>query len=80
MDDKDKKEIVEQVNELKDTAQKKASDILKTADKVVNSPEASIIGALGGKEVNDKIKSGQKIIGDLSHNPAIVGKNTFAEF
>ena len=65
MDDKDKAEIVEQVNDLKDAGQKKASDILKTADKIVNSPEASIIGAIGGKDVEDKIKSGQKIVGDL---------------
>lgn len=65
MDDKDKNEIVEQVNDVKDAGQKKASDILKTADKIVNSPEASIIGAIGGKDVEDKIKSGQKIVGDL---------------
>lgn len=65
MDDKDKAEIVEQVNDVKDAGQKKASDILKTADKIVNSPEASIIGAIGGKDVEDKIKSGQKIVGDL---------------
>jgi len=65
MDDKDKNEIIEQVNDVKDAGQKKASDILKTADKIVNSPEASIIGAIGGKDVEDKIKSGQKIVGDL---------------
>lgn len=80
MDDKDKAEIVEQVSAVKDEAQKKASDILKSADKIVNSPEANIIGAIGGEKVEGKIKEGQKIVGDLSHNPLIVGKNAFAEF
>ena len=80
MDDKDKAEIVEQVNDLKDAGQKKASDILKTADKILNSPEANIIGDIAGDKVKDKLKSGQKIVGDLSHNPMIVGKNAFAEF
>jgi hypothetical protein len=35
---------------------------------------------MGPEKVSDKIKDGKKIVGDLSHNPLIVGKNVFAEF
>ena len=58
---------------LKDAAQKKADEVLKTASKVVNSPEAKIAGKLAGDNVNDKLKAAGKLVDDISKNPLVVG-------
>ena len=55
--------------------QKKASDVLKTADAIVNSPEVAIVGGLAGPEVDGAIKKIQPIIKDALNNPLIVGSN-----
>lgn len=74
-DDKDKAAIREQADQIKDAGQKKASDILKTADKIAGSPEVNIIGSIAGEPAAGAIKRGQQIIKDAAHNPAIVGRH-----
>jgi len=75
IDDKDKKELDDQGKGIKEEAQKKASDVLKPINKVVNSPEANIIGGLAGPNVKEPLKKIQKVVGDAAKNPDIVGNN-----
>ena len=78
LDDKDKKTLDEHIHAvtpegLKDAAQKKAGEVLGTASKIINSPEAKIAGKLAGDDVDGKLKSAGKLVDDISKNPLIVG-------
>jgi len=58
--------------------QKKASDALKTADKIANSPEVGAIGTLSGPQAKEVINKGKEIISDANKSPLIVGKSRVA--
>ena len=75
VDDKDKKGIKEHLDSGVDGIQKKASDALKTADKIANSPEVGAIGTLSGPQAKEVINKGKEIIQDANKSPLIVGKS-----
>lgn len=58
VDDKDKKGVAEHLESGIDNIQKKAADVVKTADKVANSPEVNAAGTLLGPDAKDVIKTG----------------------
>lgn len=76
LDDKDKQVLKDHVETATDAASaggvtKKVGDTAKTVDKVVNSPEAKIVGALIGPDASDKLKSAGKIVNDIANNPLL---------
>ena len=78
LDDKDKKTLDEHIHAvtpegLKEGAQKKAGEVLGTASKIINSPEAKIAGKLAGDDVDTKLKQAGKLVDDISKNPLLVG-------
>ena len=76
LDDKDKQILKDHVETATEAASaggvtKKVGDTVKTVDKVVNSPEAKIVGAIIGPEASDKLKSAGKIVSDIANNPLL---------
>lgn len=75
MDDKDKQGMKEQAAGVKADGQKKVGGIVKTVDKIANSPEVNIIGSMIGGDGQEKLKQGQKIISDIANNQEVTGNS-----
>ena len=80
IDEKDMKGMKEHLDSSVDGIQKKASDTLKTADKIIDSPEVGAIGSISGPQGKNVINKGKEIIQDANKSPVIVGKNRVASF
>ena len=84
LDDKDKKTLEDHAHAitpegLKESAQKKVGETLGTASKIINSPEAKIVGKLAGDDVDGKLKAAGKLVDDISKNPLLTGDKSKEE-
>jgi hypothetical protein len=49
------------------------NDVVKTAAKIVNSPEAKIVGSLAGDGVSEKLKQTANVVNEIAKQPLLVG-------